>query len=54
MPSPDPILTTLPEQLRQLGLTQTATDLNDLVARIGSVKGVDSVPTITRAVIEKL
>jgi len=24
---------TLPEQLRQLGLTQTATDLNDLVAR---------------------
>ena len=33
MSSPDPILTTLPEQLRQLGLTQTATDLNDLVAR---------------------
>ena len=33
MPSPDPIPTTLPEQLRQLGLTQTATDLNDLVAR---------------------
>jgi DNA replication protein DnaC len=33
MPSPDPIPTTLPDQLRQLGLTQTATDLNDLVAR---------------------
>jgi DNA replication protein DnaC len=33
MPSPDPIPTTLPEQLRQLGLTQTATDLNDLIAR---------------------
>ena len=33
MSSPDPIPTTLPEQLRQLGLTQTATDLNDLVAR---------------------
>ena len=33
MSSPDPIPTTLPDQLRQLGLTQTATDLNDLVAR---------------------
>jgi DNA replication protein DnaC len=33
MPSLDPIPTTLPEQLRQLGLTQTATDLNDLIAR---------------------
>ncbi len=33
MPSPDPIPTTLPEQLRQLGLAQTATDLNDLIAR---------------------
>ena len=33
MSSPDPIPTTLPDQIRQLGLTQTATDLNDLVAR---------------------
>jgi DNA replication protein DnaC len=33
MSSLDPIPTTLPEQLRQLGLTQTATDLNDLIAR---------------------
>ena len=33
MPSLDPIPTTLPEQLQQLGLTQTAIDLNDLVAR---------------------
>ena len=33
MSSPDPIPTTLPEQLRHLGLMQTATDLNDLVAR---------------------
>ena len=33
MTSLDPIPTTLPEQLRQLGLTQTATDLNDLIAR---------------------
>jgi hypothetical protein len=30
MSSPDPIPTTLPEQLRHLGLTQTATDLNDV------------------------
>ena len=33
MPLPDPIPTTLLEQLRQLGLPQTAADLNDLVAR---------------------
>lgn len=33
MPSPDPIPTTLSDQLRQLGLVHTATDLNDLVAR---------------------
>jgi DNA replication protein DnaC len=33
MTSPDPIPTTLRDQLRQLGLTQTATDVNDFVAR---------------------
>ena len=33
MPLPDPIPTSLSDQLRQLGLTQTATDLNDLLAR---------------------
>ena len=33
MPLPDPIPTTLSDHLRQLGLTQTATDLNDLLAR---------------------
>jgi DNA replication protein DnaC len=33
MPSPDPIPTTLSDQLRQLGLVHTATELNDLVAR---------------------
>jgi DNA replication protein DnaC len=33
MSSPDPIPTTLSDQLRQLGLVHTATDLNDLMAR---------------------
>jgi len=33
MSSPDPIPTTLSDQLRQLGLIHTATELNDLVAR---------------------
>ena len=33
MPLPDPIPTILSDHLRQLGLTQTATDLNDLIAR---------------------
>jgi DNA replication protein DnaC len=33
MSSPDPIPTTLSEQLRQLGLVHTASDLNDFVAR---------------------
>ena len=33
MTLPDPIPTTLSDHLRQLGLTQTATDLNDLLAR---------------------
>jgi DNA replication protein DnaC len=33
MPSPDPIPTTLSDQLRQLGLVHTARELNDLVAR---------------------
>jgi DNA replication protein DnaC len=33
MTLPDPIPTTLSDHLRQLGLTQTATDVNDLVAR---------------------
>jgi DNA replication protein DnaC len=33
MPSPDPIPTTLPDQLRHLGLVYTADELNDLVAR---------------------
>jgi DNA replication protein DnaC len=33
MTSPDPIPTTLPDQLRQLGLAQTATELNDFIAR---------------------
>ena len=33
MPLPDPLPTTLSDQLRQLGLIQTATDLNDLLAR---------------------
>ena len=33
MTSPDPIPTTLRDQLQQLGLTQTAMDVNDLVAR---------------------
>jgi DNA replication protein DnaC len=33
MASPDPISTTLSDQLRQLGLVHTARDLNDLVAR---------------------
>jgi DNA replication protein DnaC len=33
MPSPDPIPTTLSDQLRQLGLVHTASDLNDFVAR---------------------
>ncbi len=33
MTSPDPIPTTLSDQLRQLGLVYTATELNDLVAR---------------------
>jgi DNA replication protein DnaC len=33
MPSPDPIPTTLSDQLRLLGLGHTATELNDLVAR---------------------
>jgi DNA replication protein DnaC len=33
MTSPDPIPTTLSDQLRQLGLAHTATELNDLVAR---------------------
>ena len=33
MPSPDPIPATLTDQLRQLGLLHTATDLNDFIAR---------------------
>jgi DNA replication protein DnaC len=33
MTSPDPIPTTLSDQLRQLGLVHTAAELNDLVAR---------------------
>lgn len=33
MTSPDPTTTTLSDQLRQLGLVHTATELNDLVAR---------------------
>jgi DNA replication protein DnaC len=33
MTLPDPIPTTLSDQLRQVGLTQTATDVNDLIAR---------------------
>lgn len=33
MSSPDPIPTTLSDQLQQLGLVHTATELNDLVAR---------------------
>ena len=33
MTSPDPIPATLSDQLRQLGLVHTATDLNDFVAR---------------------
>lgn len=33
MTLPDPIPTTLSDHLRQLGLTQTATDVNDLIAR---------------------
>src|SRR5579864_7768645 len=33
MTSPDPIPTTLSDQLRQLGLLHTADELNDLVAR---------------------
>ena len=33
MSSLDPIPTTLSDQLRQLGLVHTATELNDLVAR---------------------
>lgn len=33
MTSPDPIPTTLSDHLRQLGLTQTAADLSDLIAR---------------------
>ena len=33
MTLPDPIPTILSDHLRQLGLTQTATDLNDLIAR---------------------
>lgn len=33
MPSPDPIPTTLSDQLRLLGLGHTATELNDLLAR---------------------
>jgi DNA replication protein DnaC len=33
MTSPDPIPTTLSDQLRQLGLVHTATELNDFIAR---------------------
>jgi DNA replication protein DnaC len=33
MTSPDPIPTTLSDHLRQLGLTQTATEVNDFIAR---------------------
>lgn len=33
MPSPDPIPTTLSDELRQLGLVHTATELNDFIAR---------------------
>lgn len=33
MPSPDPIPTTLSDHLRQLGLSHTAAELNDLIAR---------------------
>jgi DNA replication protein DnaC len=33
MTSPDPIPTTLSDQLRQVGLTQTATEVNDFIAR---------------------
>ena len=33
MTSPDSIPTTLRDQLQQLGLTQTATDVNDFIAR---------------------
>jgi DNA replication protein DnaC len=33
MTSPDPIPTTLSDHLRQVGLMQTATDVNDLIAR---------------------
>jgi len=33
MSSPDPIPTTLSDQLRQLGLLHTATDVNDFIAR---------------------
>ena len=33
MTSPDPIPTTLSDQLRQLGLVHTASELNDFIAR---------------------
>lgn len=33
MPSPDPIPTTLSDQLQRLGLVHTASDLNDFIAR---------------------
>ena len=33
MSSPDPIPTTLSDQLQQLGLVHTASDLNDFIAR---------------------
>ena len=42
MSSLDPIPTTLSEQLRQLGLVHTATDLNDLVARATQKRWVPS------------
>jgi DNA replication protein DnaC len=54
MTSPDPIPTTLSDYLRQLGLTQTAADLNDLIARATQKRWSPAVllETVARAELE--
>lgn len=54
MTSPDPMPTTLSDYLRQLGLTQTAADLNDLIARATQKRWSPAVllETVARAELE--
>ena len=54
MPLADPIPASLSDALRQLGLTQTATDLNDVIARATQTRWSPAVllETVVRTELE--